>query len=57
MQMAASKSNWDAVLDDAAWRRAMMEQSIAQDKLAMLDGMTLPEFLEHVKEEGPSRAD
>jgi DNA primase len=26
MQVAASKSNWDAVLDDAEWRRAMMEQ-------------------------------
>ena len=57
VQMASSKASWDAVLDEAEWRRALMEQSIAQDQLARLDGMTPAEFLEHVREEGPSRAD
>jgi len=56
MQMASSKADWDAVLDDADWRRALQEQSIAQDQLAMLDGMTLAEFYEHVREGGPLRA-
>ena len=55
MQMASSKADWDAVLDDADWRRALQEQSIAQDQLAMLDGMTLAEFYEHVREGGPLR--
>ena len=56
MQMASSKADWDAVLDDMQWRRALQEQSIAQDQLAMLDGMTLAEFYEHVREGGPLRA-
>ncbi len=55
MQMASSKAEWDAVLDDMQWRRALQEQSIAQDQLAMLDGMTLAEFYEHVREGGPLR--
>ena len=55
MQMAPSKADWDAVLDDMQWRRALQEQSIAQDQLAMLDGMTLAEFYEHVREGGPLR--
>jgi hypothetical protein len=57
VQMASSKASWDAVLDEAEWRRALMEQSIAQDQLARLDSMTPAEFLEHVREGGPSRAD
>ena len=57
MQVAASKSNWDAVMDDAEWQRAMRIKSTAQEQLAMLDGMTLAEFYEHMKEGGPSWAD
>ena len=56
-KVEATKSDPDAILDDADWQRAMREQSTAQEQLAMLDGMTLAEFLEHVKEGGPLWAD
>lgn len=50
-RVEATKSDPDAILDDADWQRAMREQSTAKEQLAMLDGMTLAEFLEHTKQE------
>ena len=54
-QVEATKADPDAVMDDTNWQRAMREQSTAQEQLAMLDGMTLAEFLEHTKQETEER--
>ena len=54
-RVEAAKVDPDAVMDDTNWQRAMREQSTAQEQLAMLDGMTLAEFLEHTKQETEER--
>ena len=54
-RVEATKADLDAVMDDADWQRAMREQSTVREQLAMLDGMTLAEFLEHTKKETEER--
>lgn len=49
-RVEASQSDPDAIMDDPGWQQAMTIKSTAQEQLAMLDGMTLAEFLEYIKE-------
>lgn len=54
-RVEAAKVDPDAVMDDADWQRTMRKLSTAQEQLAMLDSMTLAEFLEHTKQETEER--
>ena len=49
-RVEAMQHDPDAILDDPDWQRAMVDKSTAQEQLAMLDSMTLAEFLEYIKE-------
>ena len=52
-QMAQIEASMDfsAAADDESWRAALAERCAAQERIALLDSLSLPELLQEMKEE------
>ena len=54
-RMLAQDCDYDDIFQDAEWQGLLKEKSDAQESLAALDGLTLSELLEYMKEEQNGR--
>lgn len=54
-RMLAQDCDYDDIFQDATWQGLLKEKSDAQESLTALDGLTLSEILEYMKEEQNGR--
>lgn len=59
MERIEENMDYIAAAEDEAWRAALVEKCAAQERIALLDSLSLPELLQEMKEEvyGAQRAE
>lgn len=51
MEQIEESRDYIAAAEDETWRAALVEKCAAQEKIALLDSLSLPELLQEMKEE------
>ena len=51
MEQIEESKDYIAAAEDETWRAALVEKCVAQERIALLDSLSLPELLQEMKEE------
>ena len=51
MERIEESRDYIAAAEDETWRTALVEKCAAQERIALLDSLSLPELLQEMKEE------
>ena len=51
MEIIEESKDYIAAAEDETWRAALVEKCAAQERIALLDSLSLPELLQEMKEE------
>ena len=51
MEIIEESMDYIAAAEDETWRAALVEKCAAQERIALLDSLSLPELLQEMKEE------
>ena len=51
MEQIEESKDYTAAAEDETWRTALVEKCAAQERIALLDSLSLPELLQEMKEE------
>ena len=51
MERIEESKDYIAAAEDETWRTALVEKCAAQERIALLDSLSLPELLQKMKEE------